>query len=150
MLLRKLQMSDFHFLKKIETNSINNEGFKLCTDEVLLSFITNRYHDFLIEGEIRLLIEIDNEPVGFIDLFEYNKKESSAKVGIIIETKKRQKGFAKKAINLLKIKALCLNLKVLKANISTDNKTSIALFEKCEFKLHSIINKIGEWKYSET
>lgn len=97
-------------------------------------------------GELRLIIcrNIDNEPVGAIDLNNINFRHEHADVGILIGTEEeRGKGYALEALNLLIDYAHgILGMYNLHASILDDNIASIHLFEKAGFQL---IGKRKDW-----
>ena len=80
--------------------------------------------------------------LGAVDLFEINLIEEKARVGILIADKEnRKKGFASKAIRLLEDEAINLGVNKLICTIYSDNKASLALFEKCNFKKNVSLEK---------
>ena len=136
-LLRPLQLSDLDFLFKIENNKENwryGTENNQYTKEELTNYITNAKQDITNAGQFRFVIDLENTPIGFIDLFDYTT--NSAGVGIIIAKKYRRRGFAKEALKLLSIYSFeTLNLKRLDCNIEKDNLRSIKLFTSCGFEL---------------
>lgn len=88
-----------------------------------------------------------NQPVGAIDLFEYEPLHQRAGVGILIQRNYRKKGFAAEALQL--INHYCKNvlgLKQIHAGILTDNNESIQLFEKAGFERMGLRK---EWYFVE-
>ena len=70
-----------------------------------------------------------------IDIFDFNPQHKRAGVGVLIHPDFQQNGFASEALSLLINYCFThLNLHQLYANITSDNKNSIALFEKHQFK----------------
>ena len=129
--LRTLEISDLDFLEKIE----NNERKKFTRDE-LLNYIGNSNQKIEIAKQFRFVILRNNIPVGFIDLFNYNKLNVG--IGIIIDERYHKKGFASESIKILS-EYVFKELKVNKiiSNVHRDNLKSIRLFKKCGFKLNS-------------
>ncbi|MBB77797.1 MAG: hypothetical protein CL844_02210 [Crocinitomicaceae bacterium] len=83
-----------------------------------------------------------NFRLGAVDLFEINLIEEKARVGILIADKEnRKKGFAYKAIQLLEVEALNIGVNKLICTIYSNNKASLALFEKCNFKKKDSLEK---------
>ena len=136
-LLRPLQLSDLDFLFEIENNKENwkyGTENKQYTKEELTNYIANAKQDITNAGQFRFVIDFENTPIGFIDLFDYTT--NSAGVGVIIAKNYRRRGFAKEALKLLSIYSFeTLNLKKLDCNIEKDNLASIKLFTSCGFKL---------------
>ena len=87
--------------------------------------------------QLRLVIE-DNtslNTIGMIDLFDFNPQHKRAGIGILIHPDYQQNGFASEALQLLiKYCFTYLQMHQLYANITDDNKNSIRLFSKHNFK----------------
>ena len=136
-LLRPLQLSDLDFLFEIENNKENwkyGTENKQYTKEELTNYIANAKQDITNAGQFRFVIDFENTPIGFIDLFDYTT--DSAGVGVIIAKNYRRRGFAKEALHLLSIYSFeTLNLKKLDCNIEKNNLRSIKLFTSCGFEL---------------
>ncbi len=135
--LRPLQLSDLDFLYAVENNSENwqyGSERKYFSKEDLVRYINNADEDISVAKQYRFVIDKENTPIGFIDLFDYKIK--SAGVGVIITKKHRRKGLAKEALQLLCTYAFkTLNLTQLHCSISKDNLASINLFTACGFGL---------------
>ena len=136
-LLRSLKVSDLNFLFEVENNT-NNWKYgaenKQYTKEELTNYIANAKQDIATAGQFRFVIDWENTPIGFIDLFDYTT--NSAGVGVIIAKNYRRRGYAKEALHLLSIYSFeTLNLKKLDCNIEKDNLRSIKLFTSCNFEL---------------
>ena len=135
--LRSLQNSDFDFLKRIENNTDNwqfGSEREEYSDEQLSAYITNSKTDIKVAKQYRFVIDLNNAPIGFIDLFDYTT--NSASVGVIIAEDHRNKGFAKEALYLLSDYSFTnLNLVKLHCAITKDNLLSIKLFTSCGFEL---------------
>lgn len=106
------------------------------TKEEITNFV-NSTQDIYLNKQIRLMISLvkEVEPIGCIDLFELDTLTNSSGVGILIgDELSRNKGFAKKALELLIRHAKEeLKLNQLFCNISLNNTKSIRLFESCGF-----------------
>ena len=136
-LLRPLKVSDLNFLFEVENNTDNwkyGTENKQYTKEELTNYIANAKQDITNAGQFRFVIDLENIPIGFIDLFDYTT--NSAGVGVIIAKNYRRRGFAKEALKLLSIYSFeTLNFKKLDCNIEKDNLASIKLFTSCGFEL---------------
>jgi len=136
-LLRPLEVSDLNFLFEVENNTDNwkyGAENKQYTKEELTNYIANAKQDIATAGQFRFVIDLENTPIGFIDLFDYTT--NSAGVGVIIAKNYRRRGFAKEALQLLSIYSFeTLNFKKLDCNIQKDNLASIKLFTSCGFEL---------------
>jgi diamine N-acetyltransferase len=135
--LRPLQESDLHFLERIENNKENwqfGSEKKQFNRKELLDYIANAETDIKAAKQYRFVIDLNNLPIGFIDLFNYTS--ASAGVGVIISKEYRNKGFAKEALYLLSDYSFAnLNLVKLHCAITKDNLLSIKLFTSCGFEL---------------
>ena len=84
-LLRSLRYSDLEFLEYIENNKANwrfGSEEKEYTYQQFSDYIANSSVDISIAKQFRYLIDFQDTPVGFIDLFDYTI--DSVNVGIII------------------------------------------------------------------
>ena len=100
--LRTLFPSDLEFLQKIENDrSLWEYGSdrKIFTKEELTNYIKNSSEKIQKAKQFRFVVDYNNTPVGFVDLFEY--KNSSAGVGIIIDKVYQRRGFASESLKLL-------------------------------------------------
>lgn len=149
-LLRALEPNDLDFLYDIENNETYWEASGTQTPYsryLLKQYLENSHLDIYEAKQIRFVIENNlQETVGMIDLFDFNPQHLRAGVGVLIDEKHQYKGYASAAIKILNNYAFTsLNLRQLYANITTDNKKSIHLFEKLGYQ------KIGirkNWIYS--
>ncbi|MBT5615127.1 MAG: GNAT family N-acetyltransferase, partial [Flavobacteriales bacterium] len=98
-LLRPLKVSDLNFLFEVENNTDNwkyGTENKQYTKEELKNYIANAKQDIATAGQFRFVIDLEDTPIGFIDLFDYTT--NSAGVGVIIAKNYRRRGFAKEAL----------------------------------------------------
>ena len=138
--LRALEPEDLSFLFQIE----NNESFWEISHTqapfskfILKQFLKNAHLDIYEAKQLRLIIEdkTNQQPLGMIDLFDFNPQHKRAGIGILIHPNFQQNGFASEALSLLiKYCFTHLQLHQLYANITDDNKNSIHLFTKHQFK----------------
>jgi diamine N-acetyltransferase len=102
-------------------------------------YVLNSQHDIYAAKQLRLMITLpDNqmEPIGAIDLFDFDPLNHRAGVGILIAGKERGKGYANEALALLCNYCFnTLNLHQLYCHISSDNEVSIQLFKKAGFEI---------------
>ena len=77
-----------------------------------------------------------NTTIGTIDLFDFDPHNQRAGIGILIQEKYRQKGFAAEALDLLLRYCFeTLNLHQLYCNIAKFNTASINLFQQAGFEI---------------
>lgn len=99
-------------------------------------YIDSYSSDILAERQLRLTIAgiADNEPLGAIDLFDFNALDSRAAVGIIVDAPCRRRGVAREAVDLLAGYARRrLSLNQLWCQVAADNEASLRLFESAGF-----------------
>ena len=149
--LRALEPKDLSFLQRIENDenvwelSHTQTPYSLF---ILKQYLENAHQDIYEAKQLRLVIsDYDNKPLGMIDLFDFDFKNSRAGVGILVhELEDRQQGYGKEALQLLiKYSFSHLNLHQLYCNIFEDNQASINLFVNEGFE------KVGikkDWTYS--
>ena len=105
---------------------------------ILASYIKSADRDIWESKMLRLVIEDeDKNPVGTIELFDFEPYHSRVGLGIMIYDKeKRRKGIAKQAVELMTDYALSeLGLAQLFVNIAESNEASLNLFQKLGFEL---------------
>lgn len=138
--LRAIEPEDLNFLHTIENNELFWEVSHTQTPfsrYVLKQYLENAHLDIYETKQLRLVIEEKEtkEPVGMIDLFDFNPQHKRAGIGILIHPYYQNKGYASEALTLLiNYSFSYLNLHQLYANITSDNKNSLALFKKHNFK----------------
>lgn len=138
--LRALEPEDLSFLYTLENDEklweISNTQTPF-SKYILKQYLENSHRDIYDVKQLRLVIcKNDNkQPLGFIDLFDFNPQHKRAGVGIVVFSKEnKQKGYASQALQLvLNYGKKHLNLHQLFANILSDNTASIKLFEKMGF-----------------
>ena len=105
---------------------------KIFTKKELTNYIKNSSEKIQKAKQFRFVVDYNNIPMGFVDLFEY--KNSSAGVGIIIDTEYQKRGFASESLKLLIDYSLKeIKLKKLYCKIGKYNLRSIQLFTSCGF-----------------
>ena len=147
--LRSPELSDIKLLYDWENNlelwEVSNT-FVPFSKYILEKYIENSHLDIFTTKQIRFIIEknTEKEPVGLIDLFDFEPFHSRAGVGIMINNSSdKQKGYAFAALELLKkYSSEILLLNQLYCHITEGNKASLRLFEKSGF---SITGKKEKW-----
>ena len=152
--LRGIEISDQPFLATIENNP---ENWKVSG--TLIPFSESSLKDYILSArdlpsdkQVRYIIcnnDSDN-PIGAVDLFDYDPIHKRAGVGIIILAEERQKGFATEALKIIiEYGFNFLNLHLIWANILQNNTQSIKLFKSNGFKLSGVKKEWnlygGEW-----
>ncbi|MBL4605008.1 MAG: GNAT family N-acetyltransferase [Flavobacteriaceae bacterium] len=144
--LRALEPEDLSFLFRTENDTTFWEVSHTQTPFskfLLKQYLENAHLDIYEAKQLRLIIEEEEtkQPVGMIDLFDFNPQHKRAGIGIVIDKKFQKLGYASEAMSLFITYCFTqLNLHQLYATITPDNKDSISLFERHNFK------KAGEKK----
>lgn len=149
--LRALEPEDLSFLHSVENDEdiweISNTQTPY-SQFILRAYLENAHQDIFEAKQLRLIIsDYEHQPLGMIDLFDFDFKNSRAGVGILVQNlENRQQGYGKEALQLvINYSFTHLNLHQLYCNISEDNHASINLFTDQGFE------KVGvkkDWIYS--
>lgn len=137
--LRAIEPDDIELLYQWENNmeiwNVSNTKTPF-SKFILAEYIIESVKDIYQTKQLRLIIQNENmEPVGAVDLFDFDPYHMRAGIGILIHKEEnRNHGYATDALNAIFNYALeVLGLKQLYANISAKNEVSIHLFEKAGF-----------------
>ena len=142
--LRPLEPDDIELLYQWENNmeiwNVSNTRTPF-SKYILAEYIKESAKDIYESKQLRLIIgnEFD-EPVGALDLFDFDPYHMRAGVGILIhKNENRNHGYASDALNAIFGFAVeVLGLKQLFANIAAKNEVSIHLFKKAGFEQSGI------------
>lgn len=139
--LRALEPSDLNFIYEVENNVDVWEISHTQTPYskfLIKQYLENAHQDIFEAKQLRLVICESKtlQPIGLIDLFEYDPKNNRCGIGILIQEKSdRKKGMGSEALQLLLDYAFYhLNLRQIFANIDRENLVSLKLFEKFGFE----------------
>ena len=138
--LRALESSDLDLIYALENDmsiwKISNTITPFSKDIIQL-YLQSAQLDIYTNKQLRLLICLNetNQPIGTIDLFEFDPMNLRVGVGILIFESHRNSGYAAESITVIKnYSKNVLLLNQLYCNINASNKDSIKLFEKCSFE----------------
>lgn len=138
--LRALEPEDIEFLFKTENDT---SFWEISSTQapfskfLLEQYIANSHQDVYTAKQLRLIIakNTSDQAIGMIDLFDFNTQHQRAGIGILITKENQEQGFASEALSILIDYCFkTLNLHQLFANISSNNKNSLELFRKFNFK----------------
>ena len=112
----------------------------------LYEYIANSKNDIYTDRQVRMMIENNkHDIVGIVDLTNFDPKHMRAEIGIVIEQKHRNKGYAQATIQKIKEYSLnVLHLHQLYAYVDKDNEQSLKLFKRCGF---IISNELKDWLF---
>lgn len=139
--LRALEPEDLEFVYAVENDETIWEVSNTQTPYsrfLIRQYLENAHQDIYEAKQLRLAIclNVTEETIGLIDLFDFDPKNNRAGIGILIKDRKdRTKGIGSEALELLLNYAFQqLQLHQLYANIGSENKISLQLFSKFGFK----------------
>jgi len=147
--LRGLLLEDLTFLYTIENDDSLWELSQIQTPyskDVLQKYLETAQNDIKKLKQLRLVITSKtNEPLGFIDLFDFDSHNKHAGVSIVITEANRGKGYGKDALSVLMNYSFAnLGLQQLYSNVLEDNYASIRLFESLGFEKVGLKKK---WRF---
>jgi diamine N-acetyltransferase len=147
--LRALVLQDLAFLYSIENDESLWELSQIQTPfskDVLQKYLETAHNDIKNLKQLRLVITSKiNEPLGFIDLFDFDSHNKHAGVSIVLTEAHRGKGYGKDALSVLMNYSFNdLGLHQLYSNVLEDNSVSIRLFESVGFEKVGLKKK---WRF---
>ena len=149
--LRALEPEDLEFVYQVENDESIWEISHTQTPYsryLIVQYLENAQQDIYEAKQLRLAIcrKGDFEPIGLIDLFEFDPTNKRAGVGILIhEENQRGQGVGSETLELITNYAFThLNLHQLYANIDSANIRSVNLFSKFGF---AHIGTKKEWNF---
>lgn len=143
--LRPLEPEDLELLYKWENDaSLWDLGGTVSPYSyyILKEYIAGSYKNIYEQKQLRLMIIVKEtgQPIGMIDLYDFDPHNSRAGIGILIDALYQGNGYAKDAIKLIADYGfLFLKLHQLYAHIPTDNTPSRQLFASCGFTESGIL-----------
>lgn len=106
----------------------------------LEQYVLNAGNDIFTDKQLRLMIDLLNQnspaTIGTIDLFDFDPHNQRAGIGVLIEEKFRNHGYAAETLEtLINYCFNKLNLHQVYCNIAVTNKASLKLFQNAGFKI---------------
>jgi len=138
--LRPLELSDVDVLYEWENNTelwhVSDTQAPL-SKQVLLRFIEDSQYDIYTLKQIRLMVveNASDNPVGAIDLYDYNPQHDRVGIGIYIHQNFTRRGYAAESLDM--VVQYCfhhLYVKQVYSLVNEGNEASIRLFEKAGFE----------------
>lgn len=150
--LRALEPEDIDFLFSTENNEIFWEVSSTqapYSKYILKKYLENAHQDIYEAKQFRFVIcDADSIAIGMIDLFDFDPQHKRVGVGILILPNYQNLGYGKEALELIIDYAFTyLNVHQIFANITSENRKSITLFEKFNFKLAGVKK---DWIFSNS
>lgn len=138
--LRALEPSDLDFLYALENDPIIwavSDTLGPVSRHALREYLKYAAADFFEVRQLRLVIDSydGRQPVGVVDLFDFDPLHQRAGIGITILATERRRGYAEHTLALLAAHAReVLHLHQLYCTIAQCNSASIRLFKKAGFR----------------
>lgn len=138
--LRALEPEDLEFLYDLENDPDIwgvSDTLVPVSRYALREYLAHATADFYAVRQLRLVITTENggPAVGVVDLFDYDPLHQRAGVGITILAGQRRHGYARQALELLKIHARnVLRLHQIYATVGVNNQQSVKLFCAAGFR----------------
>ena len=117
----------------------------------LREYIVHAQQDIFEVKQLRMMIirKVDSQRVGIIDLYDFDAFHQKAGIGILIDKKFQQCGYATEALSLLEQYAFVfLRLHQLYAFVPKLNVSSLKLFEKAGFINSGVLKDWISWHYT--
>lgn len=142
--LRAMEPEDLDFLYNMENDrELWGVGYTSVpySRYVLHDYIANATNDIYHDGQVRMIVENgDGEPVGIVDVFDFNAQHRRAEVSVAMQKKFRKRGYARSAMmHILDYSLRVLHLHQLYAIVAEDNEASLALFSNIGFERCNIL-----------
>lgn len=140
-LLRALEPSDIDFLMSVENDNsqwILSQQLTPWSRFTLENYISNAHLDIHETKQLRLVISDihNNNPMGLVDLFDFDFKNKRVGLGISIVPQFQRQGVGKQAIIMMIDYVFdFLMLHQIYVNILTNNKPSLQLFQALGFNM---------------
>ena len=135
--LRKLEPTDLPFLYQWENDSsawADGTNHNPLSQQDMRDYIRHTTGDIYKDGQLRLMIEAEEETVGCVDLFDFDPRNRRAAIGMYVMPENRGKGYAKVALEMLETYAFgYLNLRILYAIIAMDNEPCTSLYKQAGY-----------------
>ena len=98
--------------------------------------------DVWADRQVRLMLEVEGQTAGALDLYGIDPRNQRAGVGIVLGTAFRGKGHAGAGLRLLLDYAFDhLGLRMLFAEVPTENPSSLLLFEAAGFQASGVLRQ---------
>jgi len=141
--LRALEPEDLELIYAIENDESVWEVSQTQTPYskfLIKQYLENCHKDIYEVKQLRLVIvTLDNEAIGFVDLFDFDPKNNKVGLGVLILDHARGNKYGSEALELLVGYTFNnLNVHQIYANVLEDNIASVKLFEKLGFTISGI------------
>lgn len=140
---RAIEPEDVELLYQVENDDdewASSDTVAPMSRRQLMDYALNAGVDPFAEGQLRIVAEVNDQPIGLIDLYELSAYQSRAYVGIYILPEYRMRGYGATALELLATYSRRhLGLRSLWARILADNHTAQYLFTTCGYNFCGLL-----------
>ncbi|MBO4905617.1 MAG: GNAT family N-acetyltransferase [Bacteroidaceae bacterium] len=142
--LRALEPDDIDLLYDVE-NDYNLWQHGAATvpysRESLRQFLLNTTNDIYSDRQVRLVAQmrVGHQPVGLVDVFDFDPKHLRAELGLLILPPHQHKGYARQAMQQLLPLVRNWHLHQLTAVIAVSNTSALSLFRKLAFQEAAVL-----------
>lgn len=121
---------------------------------LLREYLCNYDADIYKTREVRLMVECDGQPIGTLDVFNFDPLNSRAEIGLYVAPQFRRLGIADKAIAIAVEQYAfgVLSLNQVYATIRVDNAAALAAFTKAGFSKSAVLGRwisVGKGRYAD-
>ncbi|MCM1484254.1 MAG: GNAT family N-acetyltransferase [Muribaculaceae bacterium] len=110
---------------------------------MLSEYVNNYVADPYATGQLRMMVELDGNTCGCIDMYEFDPSSGRGGVGIFISPRYRGRGVATQVIKQFALYCRdTLNMHQLWCITAVDNRASLRAFEKSGYK---IAGRLRSW-----
>jgi diamine N-acetyltransferase len=135
--LRAIEPEDLDMLYTVENDvsSWNTGTTNVPYSRYMLhDYIANASNDIYVDRQVRFIVQWETTPIGIADVVNFEPQHLRAEIGIVIQTKYRDHGFARQALQqLISYAKNVVHLHQLYAMIAVDNSRSLSLFSSLGF-----------------
>jgi len=136
--LRKLEPDDLPLLYQWENDAMawaDGSNHNPLSQQDLRDYIASSAGDIYKDGQLRLIVQVDQYTIGCVDLFDLDVRNRRAAIGMYIAPEFRGKGYGCQVIEQLEDYAFkCINLRTIYAIIAEKNIPCRAVFDKRQFR----------------
>ena len=141
--LRALEPEDLQLVYEIENDpalwqwGANSVPLSRYT---VRQYLAEQHSDIFQDGQLRLVVTLDNQPVGIADLVDFEPRHRHAEVGIVVLAAYQRRGVAAQALRLLEQYATdTLHLSLLYAYVAEQNTPAQQLFRAVGYEACALI-----------
>ncbi len=144
--LRALEPEDLELVLQLENDTElwrwgnSNVPYSRYT---IRQYIEQNVNDIYADGQLRLVVSVNGQAAGLVDLINFDARNQRAEVGIVLLPSYRNKGYGLAALRLLdEYVRDFLHLRQLYAFVSVENESATALFLAAGYKKAS---RLCDW-----